>query len=60
MTGISFHIDWQGGEGLRGAELAATFASLRIDVQGETSVTQVFESRARTVRNHRIAQFAII
>jgi len=51
MADISFQIDWQDGEGMRGAELAATFASLRIDVQGET-LTQVFDSRARTVRDH--------
>ena len=51
MTGIGFHIDWQDGEGLRGAELAATFASLRIDI-GDETLTQVFDSRARTVRDH--------
>ena len=51
MADISFQIDWQDGEGMRGAELAATFASLRIDVQGET-LTQVFDARARTVRDH--------
>ena len=51
MTGIGFHIDWQDGEGLRGTELAATFASLRIDI-GDETLTQVFDSRARTVRDH--------
>ena len=51
MSEISFRIDWQDGVGLRGAELAATLASLRIDVRGET-LTQVFDSRARTVRDH--------
>ena len=51
MTGLKFTTDWQDGEGLRGAELAATFASLRIDVQGQT-LTQVLDHRARTVRDH--------
>ena len=51
MTGLTFTTDWQDGEGLRGAELAATFASLRIDVQGQP-LTQVLDRRARTVRDH--------
>ena len=51
MTGLEFTTDWQDGEGLRGAELAATFASLRIDVQGRP-LTQVLDHRARTVRDH--------
>ncbi len=51
MTGLEFTTDWQDGEGLRGAELAATFASLRIDVQGQP-LTQVLDRRARTVRDH--------
>jgi len=51
MASISFDIDWQDSEGLQGAELAATFASLRIDVEGET-LTQVFDTRARTIRSH--------
>ena len=51
MTGLKFTTDWQDGEGLRGAELAATFASLRIDVLGQP-LTQVLDHRARTVRDH--------
>lgn len=51
MTGLEFTTDWQDGEGLRGAELAATFASLRIDVHGQ-ALTQVLDQRARTVRDH--------
>ena len=41
--------EWLDGEGVNGAELAATFASLRIDVGGQ-SVTEVIDRRARTTR----------
>ena len=51
MTDLEFTTDWQDGEGLRGAELAATFASLRISVHGQP-LTQVLDQRARTVRDH--------
>ena len=51
MAELNFHADWQNGEGIRGAELAATFASLQIDVRGKL-LTQVFDTRARTVRDH--------
>ena len=51
MTEFNFSSDWQNGEGIRGAELAATFASLRIDVHGDL-LTEVFDDRARTVRDH--------
>ena len=51
MTGLRFTTDWQDGEGLRGPELAATFASLRIEVRGRV-LTQVLDHRARTVRDH--------
>lgn len=50
MTAIDFRFDWHDGKGLRGPELAATFASLCIDV-GRRSLTTVFDERARTVRN---------
>lgn len=51
MTAIEFHFDWHNGEGLRGPELAATLASLRIDVS-QQPLTQVFDKGARTVRDH--------
>ncbi len=51
MTGLRFTTDWQDGEGLPGPELAATYASLRIDVQGRL-LTQVLDHRAQTVRDH--------
>ena len=50
MSEVSFEIEWQDGDGIRGAELAATFASLRIKVD-EHAVTRVFDSRAKTVRD---------
>ena len=50
MTAIDFQFDWHDGNGLRGPELAATFASLRIDV-GRQPLTRVFDEVARTVRN---------
>ena len=49
MTEVSFDTEWQDGEGIEGAELSATFASLRIGVRAQP-VTRVFDSRARTVR----------
>lgn len=50
MPQFSFEIEWQDGDGIQGAELAATFASLRIKVD-EQAVTRVFDSRAKTVRD---------
>ena len=49
MPEVRFDFDWQDGEGIEGAELSATFASLRIDIRAQP-VTRVFDSRARTVR----------
>ena len=45
-----FETEWIAAD-VRGRELAATWASLRIDVDGET-VTRVEDERARTVRDH--------
>ena len=50
MAEISIDTEWLSGEGIRGAELSATFASLRITVDGQ-SVTRVFDQRAKTVRD---------
>ena len=50
MPEVRFDFDWQDGEGIEGAELSATFASLRIGVRAQP-VTRVFDSRARTVRD---------
>lgn len=46
-----FRIDteWLDGEGVNGADLSATFASLRIDVGGRP-VTEIIDRRARTTR----------
>lgn len=41
--------EWLDGEGMNGAELSATFASLRMDVGGR-SVTEIIDRRARTTR----------
>ena len=50
MTEISFHVEWLDGEGITGPELAATFASLRIEVGGEP-LTRVIDHRAQTTRD---------
>ena len=50
MTDIRFHAEWQDGEGIAGPELAATFASLRIDVDGKP-LTRVLDNRAQTTRD---------
>ena len=46
-----FETEWIAADGVRGRELAATWASLRIDVDDEI-VTRVVDERARTVRDH--------
>ena len=50
MPNLSFAIDWVDSEGIEGAELAATWASLRIQ-SGSSVVTQVHDMRAQTVRD---------
>ena len=50
MPNLSFQIDWLDAEGVKGAELAATWAALRIEA-GDSVVTQVHDLRAQTVRN---------
>ncbi len=50
MAEIGFDTEWLNGDSIRGAELSATFASLRINVQGQ-AVTRVLDHRARTVRD---------
>ena len=50
MTEISFHTEWQDGERIAGEELSATFAALRIDVNGDP-LTKVLDNRAATIRD---------
>ena len=50
MPQISFDIDWMDTEGVSGPELAATWAALKIRA-GDTIVTRVFDTRAKTVRD---------
>lgn len=50
MVEVGFDSEWLDGEGIKGAELSATFASLHIDIQGKP-VTRVFDQRAKTVRD---------
>lgn len=50
MPQLEFEIDWVNAEGVRGPELAATWASLQITV-GDSVVTRVLDTRARTVRD---------
>ena len=49
MSILSFDFDWLDPEGVAGAELAATSASLRIQA-GESCVSRVLDTRAKTVR----------
>ena len=50
MSNLVFDTDWLDGEGIGGTELAATFASLRIQVI-EKVVTRVLDERTKTVRD---------
>ena len=50
MAEISIDTEWLNGEGIGGAELSATFASLRITVDGQP-VTRILDRRASTVRD---------
>ena len=49
MAEFRLDTEWLDGEGVNGAELSATFASLRIDVGGRP-VTEIIDRRARTTR----------
>ena len=49
MPEFSLDTEWLDGEGVNGAELSATLASLRIDVGGRP-VTEIIDRRARTTR----------
>jgi len=49
MPTLDFDIDWLDGEGVRGPELAATWAALCIRF-GESVITRVLDARAKTVR----------
>ena len=49
MSEFRLDTEWLDGDGVNGVELAATFASLRIDVGGQP-VTEVIDRRARTTR----------
>ena len=51
MKRISFDVDWLDPSGVRGPELAATWASLRIHI-GEICVTEVLDKRAKTTRRN--------
>lgn len=49
MSGLRFDIEWHDGTGIKGPELAATFASFRIATE-DAVLTQVDDRRARTLR----------
>ena len=50
MPELSFEFDWVDAEGIRGPELSATWAFLRIAV-GESVITRILDDRAKTVRD---------
>ena len=49
MPTLDFDVDWVDAEGVRGPELAATWATLRIRF-GDSVITRVLDERARTTR----------
>ena len=49
MPTLDFEIDWVDAEGIRGPELAATWAALCIRI-GDSVITRVLDARAKTVR----------
>ena len=49
MPTLNFDIDWVDGEGVRGPELAATWAALCIRF-GDSVITRVLDARAKTIR----------
>ena len=50
MPNLRFEFDWLDAEGVRGEELSATWASLKILV-GDSPATRVLDARAKTVRD---------
>ena len=50
MPRLSFKTDWVDADGIRGPELASTWAALEIRVD-DSIVTRVLDTRAQTVRN---------
>ena len=50
MPNLRFEFDWIDADGANGAELSATWASLKIRV-GDSALTRVFDARAKTVRD---------
>ena len=50
MPNLRFDFDWIKAEGAKGAELSATWASLKIRV-GDSALTRVFDVSAETVRD---------
>ena len=50
MSHLSIEIDWIDPEGIKGPELSATWASLKMKAGGSV-VTRVLDTRARTVRD---------
>ena len=50
MDRVHFEFEWERSEGVRGAELRATWASLRLMV-GNECLTRVFDKSAKTVRS---------
>ena len=50
MPELSFDFDWVDSEGIRGPELAMTWASLRI-AAGDAFITRILDERAKTVRD---------
>lgn len=50
MTDLSFEFDWVDSEGIRGPELSATWAALKITAR-DSVITRIQDERAKTVRD---------
>lgn len=51
MDEIDIGLEWEGVEGSRGDELAATWARLSIGI-GDSTITEVHDYRSRSIRRH--------
>ena len=51
MERLVFEIEWLDGDGIRGPELAATFARFEVRV-GDEVLTRAFDRESNAVRDH--------
>ena len=51
MTDLSFEFDWVDSDGIRGPELSATWASLKVTAR-DSVITRIQDERAKSVRDY--------